>query len=273
MLPSQIQTDPAIPRFTVRALLRDMVMLGNRYGWYAVVLLAVLAMAAMDPAPWLGQSAAVAWGHAAYRELVLASLVDGSIALVVVAFVRKQQLPPLHSLTEAFKRLLPMAVATLLALVMVVAGFLLLVVPGLIWMAALMPLLPIVMAERLGPFAAIRRSFAMTKGHRVRILAGMLVTCVIAILFAWCAAFIVIVRLGDGIDEGVVSALDGAIFWSTMELFLAAYAAVVYVRLRGLEPQWTPQSRDHEAAAGSFEHLAPVCIQAQASQNNAYIGA
>lgn len=275
MLQSQIKTDPAFPRFTVRALFGDMLQAVRGHAWWFLAAFAVLSLALVDPGPWLGSGVAVRLSHFAYRDVVLGSLVPGWVALVLFARARDRELPPLQALVTSLRRLLPLTAATILVLTICTTGLLLLVVPGLIWMAALMPLLPIVMVERLGPEDAIRESFAMTKGHRTPILVGMLAIWVLAGLFG------VVLGVGMGVAMAIVGwsdldlaeALLAGPQWAAIGLVASLYAAVVYLRLRRLTPDSTAPSRDHCAVAGSFEHLAPACIQAQSGPNNAYTGA
>jgi hypothetical protein len=271
MLPSQIQTDPAIPRFTVRALLGDMLGAVRGHTLWFLAAFAVLSLAAVDPGPWLGTGVAIKLSHFAYRDVVLASLIAGWVALVLFAHARDRNITPLQAVVTSLRRLLPLVAATILVLTICTTGLLLLVVPGLIWLAALMPLLPIVMVERLGPEEAIRESFAMTKGHRMPILVGGLATLVLAVLFVLALGF------GMGFVMGVVgwsdielaeALLDGPL-WAAMGLVASLYSAVVYLRLRRLTPDWTAPSRDHCAVAGSFEHLAPVYVQTQAGHRGA----
>jgi hypothetical protein len=77
--------------------------------------------------------------------------------------------------SASFKRFFPLLGAGILAVLIIWGGFLLLIVPGVIFACALAPAIPAVMAERLGPVEAIRRSWALTRGHRASILLAALV--------------------------------------------------------------------------------------------------
>jgi hypothetical protein len=271
MLQSQIATDPAIPRLTVRALLGDMVGAVRGHATWFLAAFAVLALASVDPGPWLGSGAAIKLLHFAYRDVVLGALVAGWVALVMFAHARDRKLTPLQAVVRSLRRLLPLVAAGVLVLTICTTGLLLLVVPGLIWMAALMPLLPIVMVERLGPEDAIRESFAMTKGHRAPILVGGLAILVLVLLFAIVLSACTGVAMGivGWSDIGLAEALLDGPVWAAIGLTASLYSAVVYLRLRRLTPDWTAPSRENRATAGGFEHLAPVCVPAEAGQRGA----
>lgn len=77
------------------------------------------------------------------------------------------------------RRALPVIVAALLVYVLVGVGLLLLVVPGVFFACALVVTVPAVVVERTGPFAAIRRSFRLTRGRRLAIFAAFFVFLVV----------------------------------------------------------------------------------------------
>lgn len=65
-----------------------------------------------------------------------------------------------------FRRLLPMIVAGIVIGLAVGLGFLLLIVPGVILGCGLAAAMPVVVAEKMGPLDAIRRSWELTSGSR-----------------------------------------------------------------------------------------------------------
>jgi hypothetical protein len=78
-------------------------------------------------------------------------------------------------LGAGFRRALPLVGAGLLAYIAVLAGTLLLVVPGVIVACGLSVALPAVVIERIGPIVALRRSWTLTRGHRFTIFVAALV--------------------------------------------------------------------------------------------------
>lgn len=70
---------------------------------------------------------------------------------------------------------------------LVLAGLVLLVVPGLVAMCALYVAIPAAVVEDIGPGAALGRSMALTKGNRWRILALALVIVAVAFVIGGVA--------------------------------------------------------------------------------------
>jgi hypothetical protein len=77
-------------------------------------------------------------------------------------------------LSVGFGRLLPLIGGAIIAGVLTFLGAIALVIPGIIIGCALATTMPVVVTERLGPIAAIRRSWELTRGYRGTIfLAGL----------------------------------------------------------------------------------------------------
>lgn len=78
-------------------------------------------------------------------------------------------------LAVGFRRALPVLAAGLVSYVLMLAGTVLLVIPGIIVACALSVVIPAVVVERRGPFEAIKRSWELTRGYRPAIFASWLV--------------------------------------------------------------------------------------------------
>lgn len=116
-------------------------------------------------------------------------------------------------------RIVGAAGTMLLALLVVLAGFVLLIVPGIIALAGLLPLTAVLASEPRGGADALKRAWRLTKGHKgplaalvlLGILAGMLASLVLGALPFVGAAL-------AGAAEGAVGA------------FLAVVGALFYAR-------------------------------------------
>jgi hypothetical protein len=75
-------------------------------------------------------------------------------------------------LRVGLRRGLPVVAVGFLLWLAAFAGFALLVVPGLLWMAAACVAIPAAVVERPGTLGAFRRSFALTRGHRWSLFAA-----------------------------------------------------------------------------------------------------
>jgi hypothetical protein len=78
-------------------------------------------------------------------------------------------------LRVGLRRAGPLFLAGLLLWLLIMAGMLLLVVPGIILGCATAVAIPACVAEGKGPIASLRRSFALTRGHRFELFAAFLV--------------------------------------------------------------------------------------------------
>lgn len=166
------------------------------------------------------------------------------VALVswgVVARLRGRALPPRLFLREGLVRATPGLRVALLAGAAVVfgliiqlfaqhgtlAGWLLdvsLLALGLWAIAAMMPLVPVAVVERLGPIAAIRRALALTEGNRNRTLALALL---VGLTLAPSAALVAGVA-GPGGGGLLLRSLFELLAWS----LVATVPAVVYAGLK-----------------------------------------
>lgn len=110
----------------------------------------------------------------------------------------------------------------LLALVSVggVVGTVLLIVPGLIWSVSMLPALPVMVVEGVGPVAAVRRSWRLVSGRRWDIFGSwFLVSVVVSV----CVSVLSFVSVGLGVGAFVAAvagvASGGGVMWG---LFVVA---------------------------------------------------
>lgn len=78
-------------------------------------------------------------------------------------------------LWTALRAALPLLGAYVLVMLAVAGGVLLLVVPGLVVGAALALAFPVIVAERAGPIQALRRSWSLSRDHRLAIFLAAIV--------------------------------------------------------------------------------------------------
>jgi hypothetical protein len=83
-------------------------------------------------------------------------------------------------IAAGLRRAIPLVGVGIVAGAMVMGGFLLLVVPGIIVGCAVGVAVPAVVAEKIGPVAAIRRSWGLTRGHRFTFFAASFVLGLVA---------------------------------------------------------------------------------------------
>ena len=139
------------------------------------------------------------------------------------------------------------------AIVKIMVGMLLLVVPGIVLAVAWCTAIPAVVVERMGPVAALRRSFALTRGQRWAVFAGFLalhaILYVAMLVVQIPAVFVAVATAASSPGTGVlvtvtVSQVLGAVFGSV----ILVGAAVAYHDLRT-----TKEGPDAEQLAAVFE--------------------
>lgn len=128
-------------------------------------------------------------------------------------------------LGSGLRRIGPILVAGVLALLATYAGLLLLVVPGVIFGLMFSLAVPVVMAESLGPVKALGRSRALTKSHRWRLLGTFFVTWLVLLGLGMAALGL---ALGAPSVGWLLSAAVNAIFGSIVYVV----PAVAYHDLR-----------------------------------------
>lgn len=94
---------------------------------------------------------------------IMLVLVAGAMSRVVAASYLGDELPPGPAIRTVAGRLGALLVAWLLAHILIIVGFALIIIPGLLLMALFVPLVPVIVVEGLGPLAGMRRSWRLAK--------------------------------------------------------------------------------------------------------------
>ena len=132
-----------------------------------------------------------------------------------------------EALAKAVERLMPVLGVSLLMLAAILAGSLLLLIPGLVLWTMFMVAVPACVVERLGPIASLRRSAGLTKGNRLRLF-GLFLLLLIGLTALRYLVNLVGLSIGGPFAAGV---LDVA-FDTLSSAFELVAIAVVYHDLR-----------------------------------------
>jgi len=119
--------------------------------------------------------------------IVLGVVQAGAVTYGAVRHLSGERARLGEMLRAGFRRGLPVVGVGLLLWLGVVLGLFLLVVPGVLLMVASCVAVPAAVVERPGVLGAIRRSFALTKGHRGALFA----TGFVILLIVWVLAAVV----------------------------------------------------------------------------------
>jgi hypothetical protein len=183
----------------------------------------------------------VEYGRANWHWIVLESLLNmaGTLAIMFLVFGRAG-ISVGGAIAAAFALLPGYFVAAVLGNIAIGAGLALFVLPGIYLMGRLAPLAAVVVAEGVrNPFAALRRTFAVTRGNGWAI-AGLIVVVAVAgsillLVLASLAGILFAILLPQDTARFVMLVLTTAAGAALTALLVLLYAAV-YRRLAAREP-------------------------------------
>jgi uncharacterized membrane protein len=139
-----------------------------------------LAGPGYDSAAWVPLQILVA----AYGLLIM-PVINYGIAYVFLRYIRNEN-ADIREIFQGFSgNYLNIVLANLLVVAIVIVGFILLIVPGIVFMVRLMFVQYLVMDKGLDPVAAIEKSWNMTRGYGWRIF-GMLLLAIPIMLIGFC---------------------------------------------------------------------------------------
>jgi len=200
----------------------------------------------MMPAVLAVQAADIYWLLAGHRSARLTDPRDGTYYLLTVVglllfvwlmgavVLRLQSLragqlrPAAMDLQESAAMWPSLFAATMLASLLVMAGLLLLVAPGIWLSVCLAPLYPVVLIERLAPAAAIRRCVALVRPMWVKALAAMVIGVLIMLicLFTIGLLLALLITPMGGASAPMANAVS-----TTTSLLAAALAQLFFMSL------------------------------------------
>lgn len=141
--------------------------------------------------------------------------------------MRGQEFTIGESLGRGLARFFPIMGMLICQIVGLMVGFVLLVIPGLIFMLMWSVALPVCVIERLGPIASLQRSGYLTKGNRWRILGIFLLVGVGNAIVRWMVQLILHAVAGQTV------AILGVFVWQVAaQAFTSILVAVIYHDLR-----------------------------------------
>lgn len=165
------------------------------------------------------------WGWLALVNLgavFVNALMDGALIYAVVTLLRTGAAP---SLKEAYgwglRRWWALFLCMFLVSLVTAAGFLLLVVPGVILSLVLAVAFPVVVVENRGPVAALGRSAELTRGSRVLILFTSALLWVVVWIMTWLGS-----GLGGVFGGDEVSLFASFVYASVNQVLASAFTVL-----------------------------------------------
>jgi len=140
-----------------------------------------------------------------------------------------------EALHHALKNLWTMSIAQLSAGVRIMIGFILLIVPGILWSLSYALIIPAVMVEGLKAGPSLKRSAELAKGHRGKVFAIMVVINLLVILLSSGVGSIAKLALDVESTGGAIfaNAIDNSVTILLTPLGIVANILVYYdLRIR-----------------------------------------
>ncbi len=159
--------------------------------------------------------------------LITSSLVTAALVYGTFQDLRGQKAALGDLISRGFGSLLPVALAAIAFGILVILGFVLLIVPGIILAVALWVYVPAIVVEKAGVGTSFKRSRELTKGHRWSILVLYIIVL---------GAMLAVERVVSSIMGLSIAAL--AYQWAAIPIqilyavFIAVMSAVGYYYLR-----------------------------------------
>lgn len=174
-------------------------------------------------------------GTVTLLRFVLSLVAQGAVMFLTVEHLAGRKPRVGAAMSKVLSRVFVVIAAAFVEGLVIGVGFLLCVVPGVIFMCSYYVAVPAVVAERTGPIQALYRSAEMTRGHRVQILLLVLVGFGVSMglgLLSLTAEIPMAISPGTAAD--VLSWAIRVAVEVVQTVVLAVLPAVTYARLRGI---------------------------------------
>lgn len=142
--------------------------------------------------------------------LVLSALTQGALVRATVGHSEGREASFGESVMAGLVSFVPLIALTIIVTLALMVGFILLIVPAIILYCILAVATPALVAERLGPIAAIRRSRYLTSGARWKIF-GLTLIVVIGSWIVSTAVSATSMQLAGGVRAMALATMQGRI--------------------------------------------------------------
>jgi len=178
----------------------------------------------------------------AMAQMMISTFTSAVILHGAFQDIRNRPVNVVESLKVGLRRFLPLLGLAFLAALLVVLGFALFIIPGLILYTMWFVAVAACIVERTGPWTSMRRSRELTKGHRWKIFGVALLLILLSLINR--VLRLVLVSAG-----GETLALIGTIIWIAISYaFASVVIAVTYYELRAAK-----EGIDIEQVASVFD--------------------
>ncbi|PSJ50322.1 glycerophosphoryl diester phosphodiesterase membrane domain-containing protein [Kumtagia ephedrae] len=162
--------------------------------------------------------------------MVLTSILQAALVRTTIEDLNGEKPTFADSLSRALAVLLPIIGLSLLMYLGITIGFMLLIIPGLYLLVRWSAAVPVLVHERLGVLASMKRSAELTKGSRWRIF-GLFVILILAIWVLQMALGLLALAIMPLLGTVLATAV-GALLSAVASVIASIAVAVAYVELR-----------------------------------------
>jgi len=187
----------------------------------------------------LGLFGALSVGYLVY--FAFHTLLQAALAHGTIVSLNGGRAPLADCLLMSLRNALPLAAIVFLAVIAIVLGFVVLIVPGVMLSCTWAVLVPVRVVEQTSVAGTFRRSAALTRGHRWPIFGLFAMDYIVAIALGWT------LRLASGIGFTVPGHMSVAylvlsgILGSGLAMLSATGIAAIYYELRLIKEGGEPE--------------------------------
>jgi hypothetical protein len=109
-----------------------------------------------------------------FAYLLIAPWMLSTYYTIAASSMRSEHINMSEAVSSGFKRAFPMLGLVIVTSLLVGLGLILLIIPGVILLGRISLAPAVLVAEKVGVFAAISRSFTLTKGHTIEMLGALM---------------------------------------------------------------------------------------------------
>jgi hypothetical protein len=191
-----------------------------------VVSLPTLIFTLQAPLAEVSWTSGIYYGLETVLGIFLNTIGEAVILFGAFQYLRGQPVVPGEALQRSLARFFPIVGFAILYTIALVAGFILLVVPGIIWFVMWTVALPACVVEGLGPGECMQRSAELTKGYRWKIFGIMILLWIISAIVGG------IVNSIAGQGGIVTKALIGVLWSAAWSTYWNCVQVMIYHDLR-----------------------------------------
>jgi hypothetical protein len=159
-------------------------------------------------------------------QLVLATFAHAIVIFAAFQDLRGRRVSAGESISRGLVRFLPAVAVAILSTVVVVIGLILLIIPGLLALAALSVAIPVCVVEQGGPVGSLSRSAELTRGYWWHIIAVFVAIGIIQWVVAWT------IRAAIPAEPHLVATILAWLWGVFHTAYSSVFAAMLYHDLR-----------------------------------------